>query len=288
MERWDGLRESWARFDPDLYIGASGHRQPIPPSRRAKVALHVNPYGPIDMGPINESQESIKWVIDNKPDVVFGYGDESTSHYWRYWTERHGIKWVPMPTAGDLCLFRPFLMAGKSIDVAYVGGRWDYKAQNIDQFLFPVLRSELKSKVHGWGHWPQEFNVTGIEDAEVPRLFHSARIAPCISEPHTHIYGIDVPERVFKTILCGALAIHDSALAVKKMIPSAIVANGPKEFLDLTRHYAKEEGARQTTVLTQRNDVLNAHTYHHRMMTLLEALKMPIAEVANSLKDLSM
>ncbi len=79
------------------------------------------------------------------------------------------------------------------------------KAKVIDKYLVPVLKdSGLSSKVFGWGDWQDGLCSGKLPDRSVSAFFNSGRVAPCISEPHTHRYGIDLPERVFKTALCGA------------------------------------------------------------------------------------
>src|SRR5215831_12305434 len=60
VERWDGLENSWHSFAPDLYLGCSGHRQPIPPRHNCKIAIHVNAYGPVHLDGLNESEETIR------------------------------------------------------------------------------------------------------------------------------------------------------------------------------------------------------------------------------------
>jgi hypothetical protein len=142
VDRWNGDDRTWDAFAPDLYCGASGHRQQIPTLRTCKVALHVNPYGPTKIEPnINEQLCVISAVKQIRPDAVFGYGHETDRHYWSYW-DRDGMPWVPMATAGDATIFKN---EGdhSSWDIGYVGGRWTYKAKNIDAYLLPVLRDKM-------------------------------------------------------------------------------------------------------------------------------------------------
>jgi len=272
--RWDGNKESWDIFDPDLYIGCSGHRQDIPQNRRAKVAIHVNPYGPVDLKSINESNDSITWVLEQNPDAVFGYGDEEDRLLWSFWDEKHGITWIPMPTAADICIFNRDLDENKKThDIVYLGGRWDYKAITMDSYLIHALKTLGKSfVVHGWGDWPQDICSGGIADDMAADFLNSGKIGPCSAEKHTHLYGIDVPERMFKVAACGTLVIHDSVPAVKRYIPSIVVAQNPDNFVDLCRHYIENDDERVQLIEKQKSEVLAAHTYHHRMHTMLSSL----------------
>ena len=80
VRRWDGDASSWREYQPDLYIGCSGHKQPIPSNRNeCQVAIHVNPCGPVNIDGINESQDNINWVVDQKPDLYLGMVTRTTA-----------------------------------------------------------------------------------------------------------------------------------------------------------------------------------------------------------------
>lgn len=276
VRRYDGNLKSWSDFDPDIYIGCSGHKQIIPSKndRRAKVAIHCNPFGDTDLGPINESKQAIDWVKQQKPDVVFGYGVESQRHFWCKYESELGIKWCPMANAGDHLQFIT-LSNNDAHDLVYIGGRWDYKAKRLDQYLLPILRSgSMSFKLFGWGGWPADLPWESPNDNLVPTLYRLGKVAPCVSEPHTGEHGIDVPERVFKAILSGCLAIHDPVPGIKDMIPSLVVANNPQEFSDLCYYWSRPERDIERIELArkQREEVLANHTYVHRVQRLLEDL----------------
>ena len=272
VRRYDGKMSSWEDFDPDIYIGCSGHKEDTPVITRTRKAYHVNPFGPVEIPNINEQQHDIDWVLAQKPDVVFGYGSNQDRIFWSHWTKIAGIPWVPMPTAGDKTLFSD-LNLDRQYDVIYLGGRWVYKAKTIDAYLLPALR-EMKGtyKLRGWGGWPPEFNSSEIADQEVNAFINSGKIGPCMSEEHTHIYGIDIPERAFKLALCGTLVIHDFVPSIKALIPSAVVASDPIEYLDYIEHFIKDDDSRNKLRETQKTEVLNSQTYHHRIATLFTAL----------------
>lgn len=276
VRRWDGIESSWRSFDPDVYIGCSGHKQPIPPNRRnCKVAIHVNPYGPVNIPGINENTDNIRWTLNQKPDAVFGYGGEHDRLLWSYWTTKHNIPWVPMPCAGDKVIFKQS-SESRQYDVVYLGGRWAYKAKTIDAYLLPALtelsKRNFKSSVRGWGDWPDGVCGGPLPEDQANEFLNSGRVAPCISEAHTHSHGIDVPERVFKTALCGALPVHDAVPSLTSLLPSVVVAQTPQNFVDLCVHYAGNENERLAKLLEIQREVLSNHTYHHRMSALLSVL----------------
>lgn len=277
-DRWDGRQESWERFAPDLFIGCSGHKQDIPANHgKCKVAIHVNPYCETKIEPnINESIETIKWVLSKNPDVVYGYGHENDRHYWGYWEKKHNIPWVPMATAADAAKYYPNF--NKAYDIVYVGGRWAYKAKNIDKYLLPILYDgKLEIALGGWGGWPDDLKVTRnfgeIAENLVPMVIASGKVGPCISEPHTTIYGIDLPERMFKVALSGTLVIHDKVKNLKQFLPDVVMANDEKEFKSLIQHWVSPsmDDSRTKLARSQALYIAEHHTYFNRMQSLLKA-----------------
>lgn len=282
--RWDGLEDSWNSFDPVLYIGCSSHKQPIPPrSSKCKIAIHVNPHGPVDLGGLNENEVNRRWTLAQNPDAVFGYGHADDEIYWSYWKTEHGIQWVPMPTAGDKTIFK-ILDVEKKFDIVYLGGHWAYKGRTIDTYLLPILKNnKYSNRVYGWGDWPSGICSGVLSDDRACEFLNSGLIGPCISEQHTHQYGIDVPERAFKVALCGVLVIHDATVSLRRMIPSAVIASGPDQFASMCDHFINHPQERETLALQQRDEVFAGQTYHHRISNLLDKLGF-VAEAAHMLE----
>ncbi len=276
--RWDGLEKSWLNFNPSLYIGCSGHQQSILPKNNrgnCKIAIHCNPFGPVDIPGINESEDNIRWTLNQKPDCVFGYGMEGDRLLWSFWESKFGLKWVPMPNAGDKTLFKD-LGQDREFDIVYLGGRWDYKALTIDEYLIPVLKSnQLNCKLYGWGNWPDKLCSGILADDKVNAFFNLGKIGPCISERHSHTHGIDIPERAFKVALSGTMVIHDCTITIRSMVPSIVVASTPAQFYEYCHYFARPENVeeRRQIAQKQKEEVLSAHTYHHRLSGLLDALE---------------
>lgn len=274
VRRWDGSIQSWDRFKPDLYIGCSAHKQPIPERRTAKVAIHVNPYGSVIIPGISEDVGNINWTIEQKPDVVFGFGFESDRNFWSYWTKKHNIPWVPLPTAGDKTLFSD-LSQNREYDIVYLGGRWQYKAPTMDVYLIPLLRdTRINYKLHGWGEWPDGLCDGPLAENQVVRFLNNGRVGPCVSERHTQHYGIDIPERVWKLALCGTLVIHDPVPGLGEHFNLAVIAENPEQYRELCVQYSRlsNKTKRAKLVNDQKKEVMSRHTYHHRLADLFRAL----------------
>jgi len=273
VERWDGTMGHWFGFKPDLYLGCSGHRQPIPSKSvrgTTKIAIHVNPFGSKSIPGIDESPSTIQWVVAQHPDAVFGYGFYTHQSYWDKW-QQHGFPWIPMPTAGDAVLYNMGKIGPRNIGIGYMGGRWAYKSKNIDKYVLPLTPLN-QTVIHGWGDWPDGTCKGRLDDNAAIEFYTKCRVAPCVSEPHTTLHGIDLPERLFKASLCGALPIHDPVHDVKKILPSLMVASDSANYVDLCSKMASREHERYQLSAALRSDILAHHTYHHRLANLFSVM----------------
>ena len=292
-KRWNGNLKELREFKPDLYFGSSGWIQDLPLERDFCVCLHVNPYGDkigsISSGPIiDESEQIIQKVAKIKPDRVWGYFSEPQRKYWKNWENILNIPALPLPTAADHFLFKQTSTI-KQYDIGFIGGRWPYKSINIDKYLLPALK-KFKYKIAGWGGWPDNISSGTTTDPEVVELLSESLIAPCICEPHTTIYGIDVPERIFKVSLCGALAISDIFKDIEYLFPNNMIpiADTPEKYSELIKYYLDHSEEREELVKKQREYILNTHTYVHRTYEILKSIgynyRDPL-EIINGIKS---
>ncbi|HLG41911.1 MAG TPA: glycosyltransferase, partial [Planctomycetota bacterium] len=267
--------------DFDLYLGASGWKQVIPPRRKRKggsrVGIHVNPCGPTRVGsveggpPIEEREDSIRWVLAQEPDFVYCYTtDRFKEDYYGYWIRKHGIPVVGLPAAADVTVYRPRPSEERfRCDIGWVGGRWPYKAAMLDRYLVPLFR--WRCLVFGWGDtWK---NRQTISDSDVPVLFASARLCPGISEAHSVLHPIDIPERVFKIPASGGFTIHTPSPAIPDLFGDVVpTARDDREWLGMVEHYLSDDKARIELAARQREEVLRRHTYFDRCVGIAAAL----------------
>lgn len=277
VQRWDGQINSWNTFKPDLYIGSSGHRQPIPRDPNCLIAMHVNPFGPIDCGPINEPKQSIDYIKNLNPNVVFGYGFNEDRIYWQYWTTKLGIIWCPMPTGADATVFKNLVQFDqRPLDAVYIGGRWTYKAKSIDVFLIPmkkwIEKHNKTMEIHGWGEWQDGVSHGVISDDVVTATFNRAKIGPCVSEPHTQEWGFDLPERIWKVAACGCLPVHDPVPTLRQILPNLPMGQNKQRYAELCLYYINNLAEASALANSLHDEVMNNHTYHHRLAGLFRSL----------------
>jgi hypothetical protein len=272
-----GDHNTWSTHNPDIYIGCSGWRQKLPNGHKANVAIHVNPYcdGILQVpgGPqINERPGAIEWAISQKPKFVFGYGLQDDMYQWWYkWKRDHGIDVIGMPNAADVTLYKPGSPnPALACDVGWVGGYWGYKAINLDKYIVPVAR-KFKTIWFGWSG-PKDLWKGQAKQEQICSLFHSAKICPCVVEPHTTKYGIDIPERIFKVAASGALAISDPVHGIERFFSKDTLplASDPDHYMQLCEMYIKKDAAaRKQQAGLLRKAVLRDHTYYNRVRTFL-------------------
>jgi spore maturation protein CgeB len=266
--------------DFDLYLGCSGWRQKIPTKthRRGKIGIHVNPYGQkkvgnTDGGPtIDESKEAIQWTLNQQPDFVYCYCSETyIPEYFGFWTTKHGIPVVQMPTAADITIYKPKPPEDRfKCEIGWVGGKWPYKARMLEKYLVPLIKTK-KSLIYGWGNtWG---NNKAISDNEVPILFSTAKICPSVSEGHTSIHPVDVPERVFKVPAGGGFTIHTPSPAINDLFGDAVpMAKNPAHWMELIEFYLKNDKARIEQAKKERECILEKHTYFDRCLGIAKIL----------------
>lgn len=282
---WDGNERTWKKFRPDTYIACSSWESKrsftaLRKLNNTKLIVHVDPHskekiqvpgGP----PIAARPEHIKWTVRQEPDFVFGYGlQEDMERYWAYWNQKCRLKIVGMPNAADSTVYKP-MPADPSLvcEIGWVGGYWKYKALNMDKYLMPVVRT-LNTTWFGWSGPKGIWKGKATQD-QVVKLFNSAKVCPCIVEPHTTRYGIDVPERMFKVSACGALAVLDPFAGVERYFSrdSIVMAKTPQEYFNLCKKYVgmAEEDRKKQAKKMQR-EVLLKHTYLNRVKNILSQL----------------
>lgn len=287
FQPWDGSDQQLSQFKPDIYLGCSGWPQHFPKWARdafkTKVAIHVNPWGTTRLNPlpgetdVNEKDRIIKWVAAQNPDFLYCYGiEQDIKHMWNKWSDIGPV--IPMPTGGDAVIHNPIKPHPDfTCQIGFVGGRWAYKARNIDRFLVPVI-NQFDSKVFGWGGWKNQRKYCGqIADGDVNKLFSSAKICPVVVEPHTSRYGIDIPERIFKVPLAGGFVICDPCNGLERYVPKHIfpIAKNPRDYRNLIIYYLKHNSQRQDLQKRQRLEILKNHTYFTRIQGFLRSSGYP-------------
>jgi hypothetical protein len=296
---WDGkqkpLFDVFDELKPDLFITTTyditpGAIQLLKENPQTKLALVGSNWGELDKTidldkyPIVVAQDKEKKMIERlvketgREPIVFTHYHENfiepTMGLWR----TVGCRPISMMNAADVidyCYGEP--TEELKSDIAFVGGYWKYKAENLDDYILPLCNpiGKYRIKIFGNQAWPVPQFLGLVNTQTVRHIFASATICPSVSEPHSNAFGFDVIERPFKIISAGGFCISDDVLSLKRDIftPEELpIASSPKEMHDMIDHFLAYPEERFSFMKAGQYKVYSEHTYFHRVAYLLKEL----------------
>lgn len=257
----------WIDFNPDIYIGNSHpcYRQKLPSyelRKNCKIVMGVcfNRYTP----------DRIEYLKNTNTDLIYFYGYEKDSKLYQPWINIYPTMYNLI--AGDSTKY--FKGTNNKYDFGFVGG-YAHKRFRLDELLLPILSNYSNYKIYG-SNWPRNLQITKLDNNNEAKFLSECKILVCISESQSIQYGIDIPERVYKAILSGALVIHDNVFEIEKIISDIVIFNNCNELKEKIDYYLLNEDERKEKANKQYNTVINNYTYFNvieRMFTNLEYLQ---------------
>ncbi len=119
-------------------------------------------------------------------------------------------------------------------------------------------------------------------DADIKARIREVKINPEAADavrraiPHSQVYGYDIIERPFKILANGCFMISDYVEGLAKLIPNGYVsAKTPEEFEHLLDFYIAASSERWPFATLGKQDVLDSHTYFHRIKQVFQVLNLP-------------
>jgi spore maturation protein CgeB len=280
-------------FEPDLFIGqgynlSRAEIKCINLRPKMKCFLKVGIDGAID---IDTDKYPVLMATDNERQAVSQINDKDRVVVFNYCTRQREQdvigNWtniVPkifgFPPAADTNTFFPEEPdPALACDIAFIGGYWPYKAQNLDRYIIPLCYPVGKYKVRIFGnqHWPVPQYMGFIQDDTARRLFSSATVVPAVHEPHSNEYGFDILSRVFNVIACKGFAISDYVASWEEDIftdNELFLYQDPEQYLEDIEHFVNDPGNVVRTEMIEKahKTVMEKHTYKNRAEDILEIL----------------
>lgn len=160
-------------------------------------------------------------------------------------------------------------------DICFIGGYWNYKAIEIDQYLLPIC-NKYHTKIFGNSPWPIYQYCGMIPNEYVKHAFASSLVCPNLNEPHARRYGFDINERPFKLAGNKSFIISSYVEGLEKIYPAdeIIQAYEPEEFHDLIEYYVKHPDERQSYIDKAFQRTMRDHTYFNRAKDILDNLSI--------------
>ena len=283
------IMDLFDEYRPDIFIGTTFDLQrswvtAFKAHPQIKVVLKGGNWGEND-DKIDKARYPIVFASDRekkafellkketgKPDLVMcHYHPNKVPLTMGLW-ESIGIKPVGIMNAADTTLYfngvsKPHLES----DVAFIGGYWPYKAQNLDKYIVPLCSpsSNLNVKIFGNQRWHVANYCGMIRDEDVKDVYRSAKVCPNVSEPHAVDLGFDVCERPFQVIASGGVLLMDEVDSAKEVFGSSLVYyKDQKDYGNLLKEFTKNPSSRPN-MDKAKSILFEGNTYYHRMKSLL-------------------
>jgi hypothetical protein len=196
------------------------------------------------------------------------------------WKDLGYKTWGLLPAA-DTKNFYPVDIVDNPLksDVAFIGGYWNYKGQNLNRYILPLCLpiGKYNIKIFGNQHWPvpQYMGYLGDEKARI--LLSTSTICPCVHEPHSNRYGFDVLARIFNVIACRGFCISDYVESIEKDIftnGELPIFHNEEEFFSMIDEFIAHPEKREPYIEKCFDTVMTNHTYYNRAQELLNMVSI--------------
>ncbi|MBX3012075.1 MAG: glycosyltransferase [Caldilineaceae bacterium] len=212
-------------------------------------------------------------ILSSEPAFVFTISPQCSFEYYDLWA-RAGVHLISLPLACDTAIYRSDTTTWpefSSVEMAFVGGYWPYKAQQFDRYLKPY---QDRLTVFGYSAWPYAGYGGRLPEAKEPSLYRQAHLSPTINEPHVERMGIDLNERVFKVLGSGGMTITDAIIAYREWFDEdeLLVPAGLDEYHAMVQQVLHDEDFNYQYRQRGQQAVLTKHTYTERARAILAHL----------------
>jgi hypothetical protein len=212
-------------------------------------------------------------ILALEPNLGFTATVPSGLCFFAEWQCR-GVPVESLPLACDTYLYRREATNEpefSQIKLAFVGGYWESKGRQIDQYL---RQFEDILVVYGYSKWPYRGYRGKLDAKSEPALYRQARVSPAINEPTVALLKGQINERVFKVMGSFGCTVVDAVPAYRELFAEdeLLVADNPDHFRDLVVALLTDDQLYQQYRLKGHVATLNRHTYLHRVRTIMSKL----------------
>lgn len=209
-------------------------------------------------------------ILDSEPNFVFTATAPRGMHHFDQWIKR-GVPTISLPLACDTTLYHPgtaYEPQFQGIEMGFVGGYWESKGRQIDQYLRPF---EDRLSIYGYSAWPYRGYQGQLPMDAEPSLYRQALVCPTINEPSVALMHGQINERVFKILGCGGCTIVDAVPAYRDFFSASELPlpRSAGEFGEMIRALLADPHQRRHWAQRGCQAVLDRHTYIHRAQRVL-------------------
>lgn len=265
-----------------VFVSAPFWKSPL-----SKLRINENPS-------LCENAEHIDIIKQGYGDVYYNVceqGDERMEGF----EETLGYKHHTIPLAADKTMIYPEFNQRFKADISFLGTNLPEKRPFFMERVYPLAKEydlklygqdwTTKDKLIGYTQkFGQYFNIPGLRSVQKPKIqleeerqiYSSATISLNIHEEYQRRFGKDCNERTFKIPLCDGFEIVDDVECIRKYFKEGeemVIAKDKDDWYDKIRFYMNKPEERKKIANAGKKRVLESHTYHNRVDTLIELYK---------------
>jgi hypothetical protein len=203
-------------------------------------------------------------VIDalNSMDNVYLWNFMDDTSYHAHWKEVHTL-----PLAYDSLNYAPVENdAFKEIDICFVGGwannGFDEKRRIMMKVFGAFMKSDLKCGF---------FIEKNLSHEQECALLYNSKVSLNLHDAYQRKLGLDTNERTFKSLGLNGILVSDSVGQLNRLFPDLHTSLEPEELVQITKDYLSLTEQELNDIKNKnRQDILNNHTYIHRIEEMLK------------------
>ncbi len=296
----------FSEFDPEIFVGQSWtlNRATVKNlirNKDIKVVLSTNHWGDKDdlykKYPIEFATDQEKGFVQDllKAGIsVWGicqYADRYVCDTHNKW-DSIGLHVNGLLLSADITTYFPPITKIEKFnnDITFVGGKWPYKAQNLDKYISPLLYPGTPWKVKIFGSGWSSPNCLGRCSDETARYFYAnSVISPNCFEQHSVEFGHDVNQRTYEIGACGGFQISQRVKSVEEDIYNdyeIIFVDSPEGFFEQCKYFLNNPEETIPYRKLAMNTVFRKHTNLHRCIELFKLINEDCSPLTNKLEEI--
>lgn len=218
-------------------------------------------------------KSTIEKVLELNPRFCFTATTPSGLIFFEKW-DKNGIPVRSFPLACDTKIYNEANTSAvdfKDIKLAFVGGYWQSKGVQIDEYLRP-FESELE--IYGYSKWPYSGYKGKLQGNAEASLYRQAKVCPVVNEPTVALMKGQINERVFKVLGSGGCPIVDAVPAYRELYSEdeLLISESPRHFAEIVNLMLQDDALNHTYREKGRIATLARHTYLHRALDYMQFL----------------
>lgn len=257
-------------FSPDVIFTSLENIHFLPGNLpvNVKLVLWAPFYQPCHYEPqihsITDETKKLLHKISFKNDLIVWsqHDDEINERFFSGYQKEMGLKFVQLLHAADKTkCTNPSLLP--ELDFVWVGNI-GHRRYRYESFINP-LKNHYKNHV--------EFTENNTGDPgyiESKQLYKRSLVAPNIHTDAQVNYQILINERVFTATILGGFQICDNPLARKYFKEDELlIAQNSNQLMEYVEFFRKNPEQRIPLIKKMQHNILQQHTYHHRIKSIL-------------------